>query len=199
MLDLMPITLRIVEQTDKPFPYFLAEQFVPPSLENELLGWLEREAPWRLVETDFYEQYEFSLFEADLPAALAWLVSPECLAHLRGIVEKTLGCRLTDKTDLVAHKLLAGQRIGIHNDYLEGHETHRLTVQLNHGLTDNDGGFFMLFNSFDANDVHKILRPWSGSAVGFEISQDSHHAVSRMHGGERYTLVYSFYADRSAH
>lgn len=199
MLDLMPITLRIVEQTDKPFPYFLAEQFVPPSLEKELLGWLEREAPWRLVETDFYEQYEFSLFEADLPAALAWLVQPECLAHLRGIVEKTLGCGLTDKTDLVAHKLLAGQRIGIHNDYLEGHETHRLTVQLNHGLTDNDGGFFMLFNSFDANDVHKILRPLSGSAVGFEISQDSHHAVSRMHGGERYTLVYSFYADRSAH
>lgn len=195
MLDLMPITLRVAEQTDIPFPYFLAEQFVRPSLEKELLNWLESGAPWRLVETDFYEQFEFNLFDAELPASLAWLVSRECLAHLRGVVEKTLGCRLTDKTDLVAHKLLAGQRIGIHNDYLEGHETHRLTVQLNQGLTDKDGGFFMLFNSFDARDVHKILRPLSGSAVGFKISQDSHHAVSRMHGGERYTLVYSFYAD----
>ncbi len=199
MPELMPITLRVVEQTKKPFPYFLAEQFVPFSLENELLAWLKDGAPWRLVETDFYQQYEFNLFEADMPASLAWLVSPECLAHLRELIETTLGCRLTDKTELVAHKLLAGQRIGIHNDYLEGQETHRLTVQLNQGLNDEDGGFFMLFNSFDASDIHKVLRPLSGSAVGFEISQDSHHAVSRMHGGERYTLVYSFYAHRSAH
>ena len=89
---------------------------------------------------------------------------------------------------------MPGQRIAIHNDYLIGEETHRLIVQVNRGLKDEDGGFFMLFNSFDASDVHRVLRPIHGSAIGFEISPASHHAVSRLYGEERYTLVYSFYA-----
>ena len=75
-----------------------------------------------------------------------------------------------------------------------GGETHRLTVQLNRGLRDEDGGFFMLFNSDDPSDVHRILRPVSASAIGFAIGPDSHHAVSRLHGGTRFTLVYSFHA-----
>jgi 2OG-Fe(II) oxygenase superfamily len=102
--------------------------------------------------------------------------------------------RLEEKVTLVAHKLVPGQRIAIHNDYLVGEETHRLTVQLNRGLCDADGGLFLLFNSSDASDIHRILRPLSGSAIAFAIGPDSHHAVSRLHSGERYTLVYSFYA-----
>ncbi len=114
----------------------------------------------------------------------------------RRFIEEEFGCRLTDRVDLVAHTLLPGQRIAIHNDYLVGEETHRLTVQLNRGLSDEDGGFFMLFNSLDAADLHRVLRPVSNTAIAFEISTKSHHAVSRLHGGERYTLVYSFHARR---
>ena len=79
-------------------------------------------------------------------------------------------------------------------DYLVGEETHRLIVQLNRGLRDEDGGFFMLFNSFEPQDVYRILRPVGGSGIGFEIGLNSNHAVSQIHRGERYTLVYSFYA-----
>ena len=56
----------------------------------------------------------------------------------------------------------------------------------------------MLFNSDDARDVHRILRPAAGSTIGFAIGPASHHAVSRLYGGTRYTLVYSFYAAASA-
>ena len=52
----------------------------------------------------------------------------------------------------------------------------------------------MLFNSDNPKDIHRIVRPISGSAIGFEIGENSNHAVSRLHGGERYTLVYSFYS-----
>ena len=186
--------LQISEQTKQPFWYFLVDQWLDTTIEENLLAWLETDAPWRLVETDFYEQFEFSLFDVTLPASLRSLVSPCQLGQLCKTIENAFQCRLACKIDLVAHKLMPGQHIAIHNDYLVGGETHRFTVQLNRGLNDEDGGFFMLFNSIDASDVHRILRPLSGSAIGFEISPASHHAISRLHGGERYTLVYSFYA-----
>jgi hypothetical protein len=182
------------DSAETPFRYFLADRCLTPEIETALLQWLEGSVPWKLVETDFYEQYEFDLRDAALPGELAVLVAPEALGCLRGKMECALGCRLGPRVDVVAHRLDPGQRIAIHNDLREGGETHRLTVQLNRGLSDEDGGFFMLFNSDDANDVHRILRPASVSAIGFAISAASHHAVSRLYGGTRYTLVYSFHA-----
>lgn len=187
--------MQIIERNNCPFPYLLAEDCLPPEAETALLDWFEAEAPWRLVSQDFYDQYEFSLFDADLPPAAAMLVDTEALAGLRRLMGLEFGVTLGPRIELVAHKLVEGQRIGIHNDHLPGCETHRLTVQLNRGLNDDDGGYLMLFNSEDATDVHRILRPVSGTALGFAIGPASHHAVSRMHGGVRFTLVYSFHAD----
>jgi hypothetical protein len=191
-----PLTPR--ESAETPFPYFLTDCCLAREIESVLLSWLEGPVPWKLVETDFYEQYEFDLRDVPLPGEVAILVKPEPLDCLRGKMERALGCRLKQRVDVVAHRLDPGQRIAIHNDLRESGETHRLMVQLNRGLSDQDGGFFMLFNSDDASDVHRILRPVSGSAIGFAISAASHHAISRLHGGIRYTLVYSFYAAPSA-
>lgn len=187
--------MQITEQATKPFPYFLAQDCVSADVGEALLDWFESDAPWRLVSQDFYDQYEFSLFDARLPPAAAMLVDRDALAVLRRRMEAEFGEALSETMEIVAHKLVAGQRIGIHNDFLPGHETHRLTVQLNRGLADADGGYMMLFNSDDAADVHRILRPVSRTGLGFAIGPASHHAVSRMHGGERFTLVYSFHAD----
>src|SRR5271155_838846 len=65
------ITLIPVEQYSVPFRYILAERCIAPTLERALLDWLETDAPWRLVETDFYEQYEFSMLDSRLPVAVA--------------------------------------------------------------------------------------------------------------------------------
>jgi hypothetical protein len=187
--------MQITERATAPFSYFLARNCVSADVGEALLDWFESDAPWRLVSQDFYDQYEFSLFNARLPAAAAILVAPDTLAYLRRRIEAEFGEALSETMEIVAHKLVAGQRIGIHNDFLPGHETHRLTVQLNRGLADADGGHMMLFNSDDATDVHRILRPVSRTGLGFAIGPTSHHAVSKMHGGERFTLVYSFHAN----
>lgn len=184
--------LKPSESTDHPFRHFLADDVLPAPVAAVLLDWFETDAPWRLVETDFYEQFEFDLRDATLPAAAAGLTMDAALGDLRKTMEAFFDTRLADDVHVVAHRLQDGQRIGLHNDLREGGETHRLTIQLNRGLTDEDGGFFMLFNSDQADDVHRILRPISGSAIGFAIGPTSHHAVSRVHGGVRYTLVYSF-------
>lgn len=183
---------------EDPFPHFCATDVLAETMQAALLRWFRTGAPWRLVETDFYEQWEFSLLHAKLPEALSPLVRPDALAELRSVVEQQFGTTLGERMTAVAHRLLPGQRIGIHNDYLPGEETHRITIQINQELTDDDGGLFLLFNSFDPGDVHSILRPISGTAIGFEISERSHHAVSRIHGGERYTLVFSFFGDDPA-
>ncbi len=186
--------LEAVELHDAPFRYFLAWRCLAPDIEQTLLEWFETDAPWQLVETDFYEQYEFRMLDVALPEGVSPLTSPDNFATLRQEVTEIFDVAFDERILLVAHKLVPGQRIAIHNDYLVGKETHRLTIQLNRGLRDEDGGLFMLFNSFEPSDIHRIIRPVCGSVIGFEISENSHHAVSLLHGGERYTLVYSFYA-----
>lgn len=179
----------------KPFTYFVSQQAFTQDVSDEILNWLEFEAPWKLVETNFYEQYEFSVADAELPAGLSFLQEDSFLAELKARIEHLFGTTLSSRIDLTAHKLVSGQRIRIHNDFIPGQETHRLLIQLNRDWTDESGGFLLLFNSPDPSDVHKIFRPAHNSVVGLAITPSSHHAVSTIHHGERFTLVYSFYSN----
>ena len=82
------------ETVETPFRYFLTERCLLPEFEEALLAWFERDAPWTLVETDFYEQFEFDLRDADLPAPLGALVEPGMLDRLRRTMEAALDTRL---------------------------------------------------------------------------------------------------------
>lgn len=176
-----------------PFRYATFEHCLPEPTAERILGWFETTAPWNHVTTDFYEQHEFSCWEStDLAAKL--LTSDRLLGSLRLELTGLFGRELRPETTVVAHRLLPGHRIGIHNDHLERGETHRFVIQLNRGLCDADGGLFMLFSSDNPSDVHAILRPTSLSGFAFEISPTSYHAISQMHGNVRYSIVYSFFA-----
>lgn len=180
----------------KPFPYAVSPRAFNDEISFDILYWLETEAPWKLAETDFYEQFEFSFLDAAIPAGLAFLCEQTFIDSLATEIRELFGVSLSGRVDAIAHRLLPGQRIRIHNDFIPGAETHRLLIQLNRGWEDGDGGFLLFFNSPEPADVHKVLRPVHNSAVAFAISPDSHHAVTTVHGGERYTLVYSFYAEK---
>lgn len=158
-----------------------------------MLDWLERDAPWTLRVTDFYEQYEFSFADAVLPNVLCDHFSDSSLSALRAQVAEVFDEVLATRIDITAHKLTNGQRIRIHNDFIPGQESHRLLIQLNRGWADENGGALVFFNSYDTGDVHRILRPLHNSGVIFEISRSSLHAVTPIHCGERFTLVLSFY------
>ena len=130
-----------------------------------------------------------------LPAQLTFLQGEVFLNALKGQVQKLFGVSLGNRIDATAHKLVSGQRIRVHNDFIPDAETHRLLIQLNRGWRDEDGGFLLFFNSPNPVDIHKVFRPVHNSAVAFAISPDSNHAVTAIHGSERFTLVYSFYAE----
>jgi Rps23 Pro-64 3,4-dihydroxylase Tpa1-like proline 4-hydroxylase len=195
MQSVKELQLSSAKTFSRPFTYFVSPQAFTNDVSNEILNWLEFEAPWKLVETNFYEQYEFSAVGAELPARLSFLQSDLFLTELKAKIEHLFRTALSSRIDLTAHKLVPGQRIRIHNDFIVGQETHRLLIQFNRHWTDEDGGFLLLFNSSDPSDVHKIFRPSHNSVVGLAITPNSHHAVSTIHHGERFTLVYSFYGD----
>lgn len=175
-----------------PFPHVLAAGVLPADLAARTLAWLEEATTWQLTTTTFYEQYEFSLLDAVLPTRVGELVSPALLDAARAQLEEALAVGPLELTDITVHKLTDGHHIGIHNDYLGRAESHRLLIQLNAGWQPEHGGYLLLFNSAAAHDVHSLVEPHHNSAVGFEISPRSHHAVSTVYGFHRYTLVYTF-------
>lgn len=175
-----------------PFPHATCAGALSGSCADDLLRWMRFEAPWRLKVASFYEQWELPIDDASLPGGLEYLLKHEFVDALRDrMVTPLIDARL-DLVEVTAHRLVEGQTIRIHNDYLEGQETHRLLIQLNNGWTDENGGMLMLFGSASNQDLKRVVRPLHGSAFSFEISPTSYHAVSTIHGGERFTLVYSF-------
>jgi Rps23 Pro-64 3,4-dihydroxylase Tpa1-like proline 4-hydroxylase len=157
-----------------------------------ILEWFENGAFWHLQLAGFYEQYECSLNESNLPAQIAPLLDLAFVSRLSGHMLSPITDDDLALTEVSAHKLVSGQTIRIHNDYIGEEETHRILVQINRGWDDANGGMLMLFTGPRTEDVARVVRPVHASAMGFEISPSSFHAVSTIHSGERYTLVYSF-------
>jgi Rps23 Pro-64 3,4-dihydroxylase Tpa1-like proline 4-hydroxylase len=182
-----PVSARIA-----PFPHAICGRVLPLALSNAVLEWFETGAPWRLRIESFYEQYEFNLHQVDLAPELAPLVADEMIEALAAQMLSPLTDERLLLAEANAHKLLPGQTIKIHNDFIDGEETHRVLIQINRNWTDQNGGMLMLFSSPAVDDIARLIRPVHGSAVAFEISPASFHAVSTIHAGARYTLVYSF-------
>jgi len=177
-----------------PFRHFCVQAVLPIDVCNALYQWLNNTDEWNLTQADFYEQFEFSLFDAMIPSQLKRIIDPSALEKVQKVFCGHFNLTSCELVGVTAHKLVNGQHIGIHNDFINGEETHRLVVQLNPNWTEENGGLLMLFSSDKPEDVCRIIRPLDNSAVGFEISARSYHAVSTIYQFSRYTLVYTFKA-----
>jgi len=191
------LRLDSIETFSSPFSYFISREAFNPEVADIILDWLETAAPWRLVIADFYEQYEFSFWNVELPSQLSFLIQEHYLNEVRNKVGSAFSTNLSRKVNIAAHKLIPGQRIRLHNDFIPGQETHRLLIQLNRRWADDHGGLLMLFNSAEASDLHKVFRPLHNTALAFAVSPQSHHAVSTISAEQRFTLVYSFFRENT--
>jgi Rps23 Pro-64 3,4-dihydroxylase Tpa1-like proline 4-hydroxylase len=176
----------------EPFPHTTALQLIEPSVAETLLCWMENEAPWRLKVASFYEQWELHLDSSVLPPSLEGLVARSTIEALTRVMLAPLTGNALKLVEVTAHKLVAGQTIRIHNDFIAGRESHRLLLQLNRGWSNAQGGVLMLFGSPEPDDIKRALKPIHCSSFAFEISPRSFHAVSTIMEGERFTVVYSF-------
>ena len=187
-----PASLQVFRD---PFPYFMAMSTLDWETIESSLMWLASEAHWKLVEADFYEQHELNWTEGQLPVSVACMTAPEFLVAMRSEVGRVFQRTFVDRVDWSVHKLQVGQRIRIHNDLHKTGESHRVILHLNDRWCISQGGLLMLFNSSNPSDVHRVLMPVAGSVVGFEISENSNHAVSLVLDGERFAIVYSLYSN----
>lgn len=185
------INLSACEAESVPFPHFYCSSVLKNGVENQLYEWFEHTDEWNLTEEDFYTQYEFRLFESNLPENLQCLIGSDTINTIQIALKKKFGIKSLETVSIVAHKLVRGHKIGVHNDYINNEETHRLVIQINPHWNEANGGFLMLFNSTRAEDVSKIIQPINNSAFGFEISNKSYHAVSTVHNFSRYSVVYT--------
>ena len=181
------------ERAKLPFPHFEVQNLLRDDEAARLLAWFQAHASWKLVVEEFYEQYEFSLLSTPLPDDLEFLISSEFVAETANLLREGFGDETPlELTEVAAHRLTIGQTIRVHNDFIGDEETHRLLVQINAGWEADQGGLLMLFNSHHPEDIAEIVLPSHNSGFGFEISPRSFHAVSTIHGGQRFTLVYTF-------
>ncbi len=189
-----PFKLEGAKICSDPFAFFYKADAFDETVAIDLLDWFESSgSPWESTVTDFYEQHEFRLDKVGLPESLQSVCSRITLDQLRRQVGAMFDATLTGKVEVTAHRLTRGQRIRIHNDFIEAQESHRLLLQINRGWAESDGGLLLIFDGHDPESVYGAFCPVHRLAFGFAISPDSYHAVSRVNSGERFTLVYSFY------
>jgi Rps23 Pro-64 3,4-dihydroxylase Tpa1-like proline 4-hydroxylase len=184
---------------NEPFLHVVIPDCIDEQLAGSLLTWLEAEAAWQYSAVEeFYQLMDIDLRGAKLPEDLRILLEPSFLDELRKAVECLLSAQLGSRIDVTAHRMVPGCRIGIHTDYGSLGQTHRLLVHLNRGWKTENGGLLMFLDEEHPSPESTNLRcylPYHRRAIGFEISPNSFHAVSRIVAGDRYALCFSFYAD----
>ena len=190
------INLSASKIASLPFPHLSCASVLNEGLESDLHNWFEHTGNWGLTEEEFYTQYEFVLSKTIMPENLQGLVTDDTIQTIKDTLKKAFEVNQLETVSVVAHKLVDGHKIGVHNDYINGEETHRLIVQINPDWKIENGGFLILFNSPNPEDVSKIVKPLNNSAFGFEISNRSYHAVSTVRNFSRYSIVYTFKEDK---
>jgi hypothetical protein len=173
--------------------------FIPEVFQAAFAEAIARESEglaWRLSTTDFYEQYEVSLIDTEklfdstaLDALREVALSPSFAEFISSIT----GQGQLDVVDVACHRSTTGQQIGIHNDFYPDGEVCRFTIHLNTDWTLNDGGLFVAFASEDCATMTAAYLPAMNSALLFEISPASFHAVTEVTCTRpRYSIVVSF-------
>jgi 2OG-Fe(II) oxygenase superfamily len=191
------------DRFDKAQPY--RHVFIPEVFDADFVKALARDIeslPWRLATTDFYEQYEDSLIDTErsyLGTALDTLREVAMSLDFAELVSSITGQGRLEVVDVACHRSTAGQQIGIHNDFYPEGEVCRFTIHLNPGWALQDGGLFVTFAAADSDAMRAAYLPAMNSALLFEISPASFHAVTEVTTTRpRYSVVIGFVRRRVA-
>ena len=186
-----------VERKSAPYQHIVSPQFYSERFAETLLTWLESGADWRLKETILFEQYELGFSRFKHCAEIAGLWDGAVLARMRDQVSRAFAVPVSGRINISAHKLLPGQFGSIHTDNEPG-ETHRLVVQLNRGRAGDSGGNLVLLSGPTPSHMAVVFKQVSNSAIGFGLGAASHHAISRVRTGTRFTVIYTFLSDAAS-
>ncbi len=184
-----------------PFAHMYTRQMLDLASQESLLSWFEQEAKWaQRSQPGFYDTLDTQVSQETLTPELRWLCGQQWVHGLRDVLSTKLQIPLGDRASVMAFKMIAGYRMGIHTDYGPLGQICRIFFHLNRGWDSRDGGWLMLFAEEKPLDgrCQRIVLPESGGAFAFHVSERSFHAVSPVERGDRFTLSYSFYTKTPA-
>ncbi|MFN6415680.1 MAG: cyclophane-containing peptide 2OG-Fe(II) oxygenase YhhC [Pseudomonadota bacterium] len=185
--------LEIDKFQDLPFQHIQFSKIFTDEYALKLLDWLEKCVNWKLKITDFYQQFECNLTSCIVPKDIQYFREKFFLESLAHTIEKLFHTKVGIDINISATKMIEGQFVEIHNDYLSSESSHRLVIYLNEGWVGEQGGELVIFNSYDPGDIHEIILPSHNTAFAFKISEKSLHEVKSIISGQRFSLVYTFY------
>lgn len=177
-----------------PYRHLFVPEVLDPGVATQIRQQFET-LPWRLSSTEFYDQHEVSLLDTDHP------LEGTKLGALREVVFGASFLRLVAEitalgplrvSDIACHRSCPGQQIGLHNDFSLDAEVCRLTIHFNPRWSLDEGGLFVTFAGPTSETATAAYVPSMNSAVLFEVSPASYHAVTPVAGTrDRYSLVIS--------
>ena len=185
--------LEIDKFQNQPFQHIKFSKIFTDEYALKLLGWLEKCVNWKLKTTDFYQQFECNLSSCMVPQDIQYFREKFFLESLIRIIEDSFHTKIGININISATKMVEGQFVEIHNDYLSSESSHRLIIYLNKGWEEKQGGGLVIFNSYDHEDIHEIILPNHNTGFAFKISRNSLHEVKSIVSGQRFSLVYTFY------
>ena len=173
-----------------PFPHLLWNNFLPPSIADQALSWLETVHIWKREESDLHLYDALNLSDIHIPGVVGGLVSAWFLGCVRRSLKEAFQVELSSVVRVQVHRLLPGHVIGKHTD-AQVHEV-RVVVTLCRSRPALSGGESVLFALPDEYMQRCVYPPHHNQAVGFQTGAVTPHAVSQVHGGTRFSLVYRF-------
>lgn len=177
----------------EPFPFFVSHESFSPDVIEEMISLLRDGLPWEDRSGDFFRTWRVELQSNDFAAPVGFL-RRDFLKALRDDVAALFGVELSDDFQVLAHRMTAGQRIGIHNDNPGlGYEAFRIVTQLTVGFGAEHGGALLLHRGPDADDVFERIPPSRNMSFGFEMGERSFHSVEPVGSDVRDAVIFNFW------
>lgn len=167
-----------------PYAWSTGSRFVGAQHASQVVAELVALPWWQRVRRDFYSQEEIPLSRLPINAVPP-TISKILVAAINPTVADTASRLSVNGSQLrlvsvVAHRLLDGDHIDVHNDANPYGEELRLTWML--GSPPRHGGGFAVHECDDGDRIAKLIQFRTDAWVCFRISGDSFHSVPTVGG-----------------
>lgn len=174
----------------EPYFHFVTSQALSKKIYSELIEWCNHDEHDWLQKNSILSNHDYITFKDNEKTSLI-----EFFESSHSLFEPFFNVYFEPEVKLGLIKMKKGDEHRIHNDFIDnGGITHRVIIQLNSGWETHYGGETLIFSSEKETDLQYIYPPFSNLALGFKISQNSYHAVTKIKENNftRYSFVLSF-------
>ena len=179
---------------DQPYRHFLCFDTFTADQAAEMQDVLSSNLDWGVREGSFYVTYRLDLRAFFSDRSRPRFLEEEFLFSMRDRMAEIFDVHLSDEIQVLGHRMIPGQQIGVHNDNPGlGFENYRAITQFTLDYHPEDGGSLNIHTSDSAADVYQSIRPCPNMSFGFETSARSYHSVDQVRNRNRDALIFNFW------